>query len=104
MPRRSPQLLRGGFAPPLNRWVRYIACFGTSNRGAVGDMIFAGDVPPGMPFDSIEGVMIAAQYEWSVRHQLLRCGQQFSNAAIDWLLTFEFGGRATAERLRPSLS
>jgi len=28
-----------------------------------GAMIFAGDVPPGMPFDGIKGVMIAVQYD-----------------------------------------
>lgn len=28
-----------------------------------GAMIFAGDVPPGMPFDGVKGVMIALQYD-----------------------------------------
>lgn len=28
-----------------------------------GARIFAGDVPPGMPFDGIKGVMIAVQYD-----------------------------------------
>ncbi len=28
-----------------------------------GAMIFAGDVPPGMPFDGIKGVMVALQYD-----------------------------------------
>ena len=28
-----------------------------------GAMIFAGDVPPGMPFDGIKGVMLALQYD-----------------------------------------
>jgi len=28
-----------------------------------GAMIFAGDVPPGMPFEGIKGVMIAVQYD-----------------------------------------
>lgn len=28
-----------------------------------GAMIFAGDVPPGMPFDGIKGVMLAVQYD-----------------------------------------
>ena len=26
-------------------------------------MVFAGDVPPGMPFDGIKGVMLALQYD-----------------------------------------
>jgi PhnB protein len=28
-----------------------------------GAMLFAGDTPPGMPFDGVKGVMIALQYE-----------------------------------------
>lgn len=28
-----------------------------------GAMIFAGDVPPGMPFDGMRGVMVAVQYD-----------------------------------------
>jgi PhnB protein len=28
-----------------------------------GAMIFAGDVPPGMPFDGIKGIMIAVQFD-----------------------------------------
>lgn len=28
-----------------------------------GAMVFAGDVPPGMPFDGIKGVMLAVQYD-----------------------------------------
>jgi PhnB protein len=45
-----------------------------------GAMIFAGDVPPGMPFDGIKGVMIAVQYDTvddahSAFHALSQGGQ-----------------------------
>lgn len=45
-----------------------------------GAMIFAGDVPPGMPFDGIKGMMIAVQYDTvdqvhSVFHALSQGGQ-----------------------------
>jgi len=45
-----------------------------------GAMIFAGDVPPGMPFEGIKGMMIAVQYDTvdqvhSVFHALSQGGQ-----------------------------
>ncbi|MEO8297466.1 MAG: VOC family protein [Burkholderiales bacterium] len=47
-----------GGGPPMGDGIMH-ACL-TLPGGA---MIMAGDVPPGMPFDGIKGVMIAVQYD-----------------------------------------
>lgn len=47
-----------GCAPPGGDGIMH-ACL----RLPGGAMIFAGDVPPGMAFDGIKGVMIAVQYD-----------------------------------------
>ncbi len=59
-----------------------------------GAMIFAGDVPPGMPFDGIKGVMIAVQYDTvdqahSAFHALAQGGQvTMPLAPAFWAQTF----------------
>ena len=59
-----------------------------------GAMIFAGDVPAGMPFDGIKGVMIAVQYDTvdqahSAFHALSQGGQvTMPLSASFWAQTF----------------
>jgi len=59
-----------------------------------GAMIFAGDVPPGMTFDGIKGVMIAVQYDTvdqahSAFHALSQGGQvTMPLAPAFWAQTF----------------
>ena len=48
----------GEGAPPSGEGIMH-ACL----RLPDGAMLFAGDVPPGMPFDGMKGVMLALQYE-----------------------------------------
>jgi PhnB protein len=47
-----------GGAPPTGDGIMH-ACLALPG----GAMVFAGDVPPGMPFDGIKGVMLALQYD-----------------------------------------
>ena len=59
-----------------------------------GAMLFAGDAPPGMPFDGMKGVMLALQYDTidqahSVFHALSQGGQvTMPLAPAFWSKTF----------------
>lgn len=46
-----------GMAPPADSFMH--ACLSLPG----GAMLMAGDVPPGMPFDGMKGVMLALQYD-----------------------------------------
>ena len=59
-----------------------------------GAMLFAGDIPPGMPYDGVKGVMLALQYDTvdeahSAFHELSQGGQvTMPLAPAFWSKTF----------------
>lgn len=78
-----------GGAPPSGDGIMH-ACMKLPG----GAMLFAGDVPPGMPFDGVKGVMLALQYDTvdeahSAFHALLQGGQVTMPLAPSfWARTF----------------